>query len=139
MPPKSIPTIVTNVRYRSQTTGATSMDQVDSSALETPTNKTFARSSNTIHKARSRPDLSSTSMASAPASTDSSTLAIPNAGLQRRATIGSATKTSQRRRASRVPQMQLLPSGQWGVIDDDSDEEDTGGWAKVTVTRTKWS
>lgn len=140
---KAIPTIVTNVRYRSQTTGAMSVDQTDSSALETPTNKTFARTPNTIHKARSRPDISSTSMSSDPAPTgptQAQTLAVPNAGLQRRATTGSATKTAQRRRVSRVPQMQLLPSGQWGVVDDDSDEEeDTGGWAKVTVTRTKWS
>lgn len=134
-------TVVTNIRR----TKTTSVDQTDSSDMKTPTSNatsfgmSSARTPNTIHKARSRPDLSSASMSSAPPSTNSSqTLTIPNGAVQRRATVGSSSKP-QRRRASRVPQMQLLPSGQWGVVDDDSEEEDAGGWAKVTVTRSRWS
>jgi hypothetical protein len=143
VPPKDLPAIAT-----------TFVDQADTFGMKTPTNKAppigitpippSPRAPNFIHKSRSRPDLSSTSTmsdSSLAGSTQSQTLAVPNSGLQRRATTGSATSkpTIQRRRVSRVPQMQLLPSGQWGVVDDDSDEEDTGGWAKVIVTRSRWS
>ncbi|QRW01524.1 DNA polymerase sigma subunit [Ceratobasidium sp. AG-Ba] len=92
-------------------------------------------SSRTLHKAHSRPNISTSSTLSASAVPPASaqTLAAPNSGLQRRATTGSSNpKTAQRRRVSRVPQMQLLPSGH-------DDDEDTGGWAKVTVSKSRWS
>ncbi|CAE6397560.1 unnamed protein product [Rhizoctonia solani] len=138
VPPKNVPTVDTNIKALSD-------------PMKTPTNTTIgltpmtppSRASTTIHKSRSRPDLSTTSVDSDLTSTNTAsggTLVVPNAGLQRRATTGSANnKQAPRRRASRVPQMQLLPNGQWGVVDDESDEEDTGGWAKVTVTRARWS
>ncbi|CAE6471720.1 unnamed protein product [Rhizoctonia solani] len=139
VPPKNVPAVVTSIKILAD-------------PMKTPTNTapaglapmtTPTRASTTIYKSRSRPNLSSTSVASESAATGTAreqTLAAPNAGLQRRATIGSANNKPPRRRASRVPQMQLLPNGQWGVVDDDSDdEEDTGGWAKVTVTRSRWS
>ncbi|CAE6390136.1 unnamed protein product [Rhizoctonia solani] len=138
VPSKSVPTVDTNIK-------------VHPDPMKTPTNTAVgltpvtppARASTTIHKSRSRPDLSIASAVSDSTTTNTAsveTLAVPNAGLQRRATTGSASnKQTPRRRASRVPQMQLLPNGQWGVVDDESDEEEAGGWAKVTVTRSRWS
>ncbi|KAG8714517.1 hypothetical protein FRC11_008162 [Ceratobasidium sp. 423] len=139
VPPKNVPPVVTNIK-------------IIADPMKTPTNSapaglapmtTPTRASTTIHKSRSRPNLPSTSVASDPTTVGTApgqTLAVPNAGLQRRATTGSANSKPPRRRASRVPQMQLMPNGQWGVVDDDSDDdEDAGGWAKVTVTRSRWS
>ncbi|KAG9088160.1 hypothetical protein FS749_002382 [Ceratobasidium sp. UAMH 11750] len=135
--PKAIPTIITNIQEPPE--------DIASPTMKTPTNKRGASLptpnptvSRTIQKSRSRPNLSTTSTDSAPAGSPQ-TLATPNSGLQRRATTGSNDpKPPQRRRVSRVPQMQLLPSGQWGVVGDDSDDEDTGGWAKVIVSKPRW-
>ncbi|CAE6404845.1 unnamed protein product [Rhizoctonia solani] len=137
VPPKNIPAVVTNIKILPDPMKTPTRTTVGLVPMTTPT-----RASTAIHKSRSRPDLSSTSIASDPATADTTpgqTLAVPNAGLQRRATTGSANKPVSPRRASRVPQMQLLPNGQWGVVDDDSDEEDAGGWANVTVIRSRWS
>ncbi|CAE6500654.1 unnamed protein product [Rhizoctonia solani] len=142
VPPKNVPTVVTNIKIIPDPLKTPTRTTAGLAPMTTPT-----RASTTIHKARSRPDLLSTSMTSDPVTdgtTPGQTLAIPNAGLQRRATTGSATssannKPARPRRASRVPQMQLLPNGQWGVVDDDSDEENADGWANVTVTRARWS
>ncbi|KAG9117697.1 Mitochondrial matrix cochaperone [Ceratobasidium sp. 392] len=144
VPPKNVPTIITNFQEPSA-------EDVASPTMKTPTNKKGAPfptsnptpSSRTLQKSHSRPNLSTASATNAPTSapTESSqTLAAPNSGLQRRATTGSNNpKTTQRRRVSRVPQMQLLPSGQWGVVGDDSDdEEDAGGWAKV-INRLRYA
>lgn len=150
VPAKDIPNIVTNAAGSVPIiVGIASPTE-----MQTPTNKKFsagvpfpvgspttpiARVPN-LHKSRSRPDFSTASTSSAPDSTPPAapqTLAAPNSGLQRRATTGS--KAPRTRRVSRIPQMQLLPSGQWGVVDDDSEEEDTGGWAKVIVSRTRLS
>ncbi|KAL5636841.1 hypothetical protein ACGC1H_000718 [Rhizoctonia solani] len=137
VPPKNIPAVVTNIKILPDPMKTPTRATAGLAPMTTPT-----RVSTTIHRSRSRPDLSSTSITSDPATastTPGQTLAVPNAGLQRRATVGSDNKPSPRRRASRVPQMQLLPNGQWGVVDDDSDEEDAGGWANVTVIRSRWS
>lgn len=151
VPAKDIPKIVTDTVMSVPTL----VETASPTELQTPTNKNLsvgvpfpvgspttplARVPN-LHKSRSRPDFSTASTSSAPSlppPANPQTLAAPNSGLQRRATTGS--KPPQRRRVSRIPQMQLLPSGQWGVVDDDdSDEEDTGGWAKVVVSRTRLS
>ncbi|CAE6528588.1 unnamed protein product [Rhizoctonia solani] len=138
VPPKNVTPVVTNIKIIPDPMKTPTNTSMRLAPMTTPT-----RASTTIHKSRSRPNLSSTSLASDPANagaTSGQALSVPNAGLQRRATIGAANdKQPPRRRASRVPQMQLLPNGQWGVVDDDSDEEDTGGWAKVTITRSRWS
>jgi hypothetical protein len=155
VPPKDIPAIITNVqRPLPIIVDAASPTEYDSLAMKTPTNKTgmssgvpFPMTSQTapargIQRARSRPDLSSASTSSDSSSAPPAnphTLAAPSSGLHRRATTGSNNKTAQRRRVSRIPQMQLLPSGQWGVVDDESDEEDVGGWAKVIVTKSRYS
>ncbi|KAJ1308738.1 hypothetical protein OPQ81_004429 [Rhizoctonia solani] len=135
VPPRNVPNVVTNIKIIADPMKTPTSTTIGLAPMTTP-----ARASTAIHRSRSRPNLSSTSIASDVGTTSGQTLAIPNAGLQRRATIGSAdNKQPARRRGSRVPQMQLLPNGQWGVVDDDSDEEDTGGWAKVTVTRSRWA
>ncbi|QRW16105.1 co-chaperone GrpE [Rhizoctonia solani] len=138
VPSKNVPTVDTNIK-------------VLPDPMKTPTNTTVGlapmtprtRASTTIHKSRSRPDLSTAGATSEPTTANPApgeTLAVPNTGLQRRATTGSSNNNKQtpRRRTSRVPQMQLLPNGQWGVVDDDSDEEDTGGWAKAHARNAIW-
>ncbi|QRV87380.1 DNA polymerase sigma subunit [Ceratobasidium sp. AG-Ba] len=144
VPPKDVPTIITNIQEAGD---ADDTVKTPTNTKETSSPTTFqpstTSSSRTLHKAHSRPNISTSSTLSASAIPPASaqTLAAPNSGLQRRATTGSNnSKTTQRRRVSRVPQMQLLPSGQWGVVGDDSDDdEDTGGWAKVTVSKSRWS
>lgn len=150
VPPNNLPAIATNIRGL-QVIDPASADQEGAFGMKTPTvmapsigiipTSPPARAPNFIHKSRSRPDLSSSAVSDSnlACSAQGEVLGIPNSGLQRRATIGSNPKQAARRRVSRVPQMQLLPSGQWGVVDDDSDDDNTSGWAKVTVTRSRWS